>query len=180
MTTYGYARVSTRTQDVAGQVTQLRAAGVDHIHTETTTGAGRRPVLDDLVDQLDAGDILVVTALDRLGRVGRSLLELVDDLAGRDIGVRALHGGIDTTDPVAGRITLYVMAALAEAERALIVERTRAGLAAARAAGRRGGRPTVMTLDRLTVARQLISDGSTIAAAARTIGVSRSVLSRNL
>lgn len=180
MTTYGYARVSTRTQDVARQVAQLRAAGIDEIHTETTTGAGRRPVLDRLVDDLGSGDVLVVTALDRLGRVGRSLLELVDDLARRGVGVRALHGGIDTTDPVAGRITLYVLAALAEAERALIVERTRAGLAAAAAAGRRGGRPTVMTTDRLKVARRLVQDGHTIATAARTIGVSRSTLSRHL
>ncbi|MGL5866868.1 MAG: recombinase family protein [Dermatophilaceae bacterium] len=61
-------------------------------------------MLDDLVDQLNAGDVLIVTALDRLGRVGRSLLELLNDLAGRDIGVRALHGGIDTTDPVARTI----------------------------------------------------------------------------
>jgi len=118
MTTYGYARVSTRTQDVAGQVEQLHAAGVDVVRAETGSGAGRRPVL-----------------------------------GGRGVGLRALHGGIDTTDPVAGKIVLYVMAALAEAERALIVERTRAGLAAARAAGRRGGRPGVMTPERLRVAR---------------------------
>jgi DNA invertase Pin-like site-specific DNA recombinase len=124
MTVYGYARVSTRTQDVAGQVAQLRAAGVNEIHTETSSGAGRRPVLDELLEYLRAGDLLVVTALDRLGRVGRSLLELVDDLAGRGVGLRTLHGGIDTTDPIAGRIVLYVIAALAEAERALIVERS--------------------------------------------------------
>jgi len=180
MTTYGYARVSTRTQDVAGQVDQLNAAGVDVVRTETGSGAGRRPVVDGLVDERVDGDVLVVTALDRLGRVGRSLIELVDDLGGRGVGLRALHGGIDTTDPVAGRIVLYVMAALAEAERALIVERTRAGLAAARAAGRRGGRPAVMTPERLRVARDEIAGGSTIAAAARTIGVSRPTLSRHL
>ena len=88
--------------------------------------------------------------------------------------------GLDTSDPVGGRVVLYVVAALAEAERAWIVERTRAGLAAARAAGPRGGRPTVITSDRLTVARQLVDQGGTIAAAARTIGVSRSTLSRHL
>jgi len=137
-------------------------------------------VLDALVDELDAGVVLVVTALDRLGRVGRSLIELVDDLGSRGVGLRALYGGIDTTDPVAGRIVLYVMAALAEAERALLIERTRAGLTAARAAGRRGGRPCIMTADRLAVARQLVADGSTIVAAARTIGVSRPTLSRHL
>lgn len=182
MTVYGYARVSTRTQDVAGQVAQLRAAGVDEIRTETSSGAGRRPVLEELLEQLHAGDVLTVTALDRLGRVGRSLLELVDDLGGRGVGVRALHAGIDTTDPIAGRIVLYVIAALAEAERALIVERTRAGLAAAAAAGRRGGRPSVMTPDRLEVARELMARDATvtIAHAARVIGVSRSTLSRHL
>lgn len=180
MTAIGYARVSTRTQDVRAQVVQLRAAGVDDVRTEAGSGASRRPVLEQLLAELVAGDVLVVAALDRLGRVGRSLLALVDDLGDRGIGLRALHGGIDTTDPVAGRITLYVLAALAEAERNLIVERTNAGLAAARAAGRRGGRPTVVTPDRLTVARQLISDGSTVAAAARVIGVSRPTLSRHL
>lgn len=179
-TTYGYARVSTRTQDVATQVDQLRAAGVDVVRSESTSGAGRRPVLDDLVDDLADGDVLVVSALDRLGRVGSSLVALVDDLGRRGVIVRSLRERIDTSDPVAGPILLYLMAALAQSERALMVERTRAGLAAARAAGRTGGRPTVITTDRLTVARQLITDGSTIAAAARVIGVSRSTLSRHL
>jgi DNA invertase Pin-like site-specific DNA recombinase len=150
------------------------------VWTETTSGAGRRPVLDQLLEVAVAGDVIVVSALDRLGRVGVSLVQLVDELTRRGVALRTLRGDIDTTDPVAGRIALYVMAALAEAERALVVERTRAGLTAARAAGRTGGRPTVITTDRLEVARRLIGDGSTIAAAARTIGVSRSTLSRHL
>lgn len=86
MSIYGDARVSTRTQDVASQIAQLRAAGVDEIRTETSSGAGRRPILNELLEQLHAGDMLTVTALDRLGRVGRSLLELVDDLGGRSVG----------------------------------------------------------------------------------------------
>ncbi|WP_409482811.1 helix-turn-helix domain-containing protein (plasmid) [Arsenicicoccus dermatophilus] len=94
--------------------------------------------------------------------------------------MRATRQQINTTDPVADRITLYVLVVLAEAERALIVERTRAVLAAARAAGRRGGRPTVMTPDRLRIACQLVADGESIAAAARVIGVSRPTLSRHL
>lgn len=180
MTTHGYARVSTRSQDVRAQLAQLRAVGVEHVHTETSSGAGRRPVLEDLVDQVDAGDVVVVVALDRLGRVGTSLVQLVDGLTRRGVGLRSLREGIDTSDPVAGRIVLFVMAALAEAERALIVERTRAGLAAARAAGRSGGRPTVITVDKLGTARRLITDGHTIASAARVVGVSRSTLSRHL
>ena len=176
----GYARISTRTQDLAGQVAQLRAAGVDDVRTEHGSGASRRPVLDQLLAELVAGDVLTVTALDRLGRVGRSLIELVDDLEARGIGLRVLSYGLDTTDPVSGKVILYVFAALAEAERALMVERTRNGLAAARAAGRRGGRPGIMTEDRLKVARQLVADGATIAEAARTIGVSRPTLSRHL
>ena len=162
------------------QVHELRRAGVEDVVVETTSGAGRRPVLDELVAGLAAGDVLVVVSLDRLGRVGSGLLALVDELTGRGIGLKATRQPIDTTDPVAGRIVLYVLAALAEAERALIVERTRAGLAAARAAGRTGGRPSVMTPERLDVARKLVDDGATIAAAARVVGVSRSTLSRHL
>lgn len=179
---YGYARVSTKAQDLGGQVAQLRAAGVaaSDIRTEKGSGAGRRPVLDQLVAGLQAGDVLVVTELSRLGRVGRSLIELVDDLNSRGVGIRALAHGIDTTDPIAGRILVYVFAALAQTERELTIERTRTGLAAARAAGHRGGRPAVMTPERLRVARELTASGATIAEAARTIGVSRPTLSRHL
>lgn len=179
---YGYARVSTRQQDVRRQLLQLSEAGVEdqYVRTETTSGASRRPVLDELLEELQAGDVLVVDMLDRLGRVGHSLTALTGDLAGRGIGLRLLYPAIDTTDPIAGPIIISVLAAFADAERRLIVERTRTGLAAARAAGRRGGRPSVMTPERLEVARQLITQGSTIAAAARTIGVSRPTLSRAL
>lgn len=180
---YGYARVSTRQQDLRRQLMLLREAGVkdEHIRTETTSGASRRPVLEELLEELQAGDILVVDMLDRLGRPpGHSLTTLTGDLASRGIGLRLLFPAIDTTDPIAGPIIISVLAALADAERRLIVERTRSGLKAARAAGRRGGRPSVMTPEKLKVARQLVAEGSTIAAAARTIGVSRPVLSRAL
>lgn len=179
---YGYARVSTRQQDLRRQLMLLREAGVaaEHIRTETTSGASRRPALDELLEELQAGDVLVVDMLDRLGRVGHSLGTLTGDLAARGVGLRLLFPAIDTTDPIAGPIIISVLAALADAERRLTIERTRSGLQAARAAGRRGGRPTVMTPDKLTVARQLIAAGSSIAAAARTIGVSRPVLSKAL
>lgn len=179
---FGYARVSTRQQDLRRQLMLLREAGVDAecVRTETSSGASRRPVLDELLEELQAGDVLVVDMLDRLGRVGHSLTTLTGDLASRGIGLRLLFPAIDTTDPIAGPIIISVLAALADAERRLTIERTRTGLAAARAAGRRGGRPSVMTPERLEVARQLVANGSTIAAAARTIGVSRPVLSKAL
>lgn len=180
---YGYARVSTRQQDLRRQLMLLREAGVEaeHIRTETTSGASRRPVLVELLEELQAGDVLVVDMLDRLGRPpGHSLTSLTGDLAARGVGLRLLFPAIDTTDPIAGPIIISVLAAFADAERRVTIERTRSGLQAARAAGRRGGRPTVMTPDKLTVARQLIAAGSTIAAAARTIGVSRPVLSKAL
>lgn len=178
---HGYARVSTKAQDLTPQVRQLRAAGADQIHSEKTSGASHRPVLDSLMDDvLQPGDTLVICALDRLGRIGSSLIQLVDDLTERGISLRVLNSAIDTSDPVTGRLVLFIFAALAEAERTLIVERTRAGLAAARAAGRHGGRPTIMSQEKLDVARSQIRQGSTIAAAARIIGVSRSTLSRHL
>lgn len=179
---FGYARVSTKTQDVRRQLAQLRQAGVPeaNIRTETTSGASRRPVLDQLLADLKAGDVLVVTELDRLGRNGASLVAMVGTLDERDIGLRLLCPAVDTTDPLAGPIIRTILAVLADAERRLMIERTRTGLAAAKAAGRRGGRPSVMTTERLKVAHQLIANGATIAEAARTIGVSRPTLSKHL
>jgi hypothetical protein len=119
------------------------------------------------------GDTLVVWKLDRLGRSLRHLVETVTGLAARGIGFRSLQEAIDTTTP-GGKLVFHVFAALAEFERDLIRERTAAGLAAARARGRRGGRPSVLTGHKLQVAQQMYRSGQyTVAATAKTLGISR-------
>lgn len=143
MALIGYARVSTDDQTVAQQTTALRAAGCGEVFTETASGASRaRPVLGQALERLGRGDVLVCVRLDRLARSLIHLLDLIEGLAARGIGFRALADPVDTTSPQ-GRFTLQILGAVAEFERALIRERTAAGLARARAAGRRGGNPAL-------------------------------------
>jgi len=138
------------------------------------------PPLEQLLDQLRPGDTLVVRKLDRLGRSLRHLVDTVTGLAERGIGFRSLQESIDTTTP-GGKLVFHVFAALAEFERDLIRERTAAGLAAARARGRRGGRPSVMTAHKLQAAQQMYRSGQyTVAAIAKTLGVSRASIYRYL
>ena len=137
----GYARVSTPEQSFALQVDALRQAGCTEVYQEVISGARTaRPVLDTLLTQLRSGDVLVVWKFDRLGRSLKHLVELVNELMSRGVGLQSLHDPIDTTTPH-GRLSLHLFAALAEFERDLIRERTQAGLSAARARGRKGGRP---------------------------------------
>lgn len=137
----GYARVSTRDQTVALQVDALKQAGCEKVHTEIVSGASAaRPVLDRVLEDLRAGDVLVVWKLDRLGRSLKHLVTTVADLAERDVGLKSLNDPIDTSTSH-GRLTFNLFASLAEFERDLIRERTQAGLSAARARGRKGGRP---------------------------------------
>ena len=134
----GYARVSTGDQSADGQVDALKAAGCQRVWTEVASGARtRRPALDELVAAAAAGDTVVVTRLDRLGRSLPHLLQLVENLTVHDVGLRSLAEEIDTTSAT-GRLVLHVFGALAEFERGLNHERTMAGLAAARARGRVG------------------------------------------
>jgi DNA invertase Pin-like site-specific DNA recombinase len=156
----GYARVSTTDQQPQLQVDALTAAGCYRVFAETASGARTdRPTLEQLLDQLRPGDTLVVRPgdtlvvwkLDRLGRSLRHLVDTVTGLAERGVGFRSLQEAIDTTTP-GGKLVFHVFAALAEFERDLIRERTAAGLAAARARGRRGGRPSVMTVHKAQVA----------------------------
>jgi DNA invertase Pin-like site-specific DNA recombinase len=177
----GYARVSTIEQKAHLQTDALKAAGCVRVWTDKASGTlDHRPKLDQVLDHLRPGDTLVVWRLDRLGRNLRHLIATITDLSAREVGFRSLTEGIDTTTP-AGRLVFHVFGALAEFETALIRERTAAGLEAARARGKVGGRPRAMTPDKLAVARQLYdSHEHTLDAIAATIEVSRSTLYRHL
>jgi DNA invertase Pin-like site-specific DNA recombinase len=155
--------------------------GCYRVFTETASGTRRdRPVLEQLLDQLRPGDTLVVWKLDRLGRSLPHLVDTITDLADRGVGFRSLQEAINTTTP-GGKLVFHVFAALAEFERDLIRERTSAGLAAARARGRHGGRPSVMSGHKLQVAREMYASGQyTVAAIAKTLGVSRASIYRHL
>jgi DNA invertase Pin-like site-specific DNA recombinase len=137
----GYVRVSTQGQSFDLQIDALQQAGCEKLYREVGGGARtERPVLDRVVDSLRAGDVLVIWKLDRLGRSLKHLVELVNTLKEREIGLQSLNDPIDTTTSQ-GRLSFNLFASLAEFERDLIRERTQAGLAAARARGRNGGRP---------------------------------------
>lgn len=175
--TYGYARVSTLEQDPELQRSALADAGCDEIYTDHASGGLiSRPQLDVLLRQLRAGDTLVVWRLDRLGRTLKHLVELVGELGERGVAFRSLTEAIDTTTP-AGRLLFHIMASLAEFERHLIRERSMAGLAAARARGRFGGRPPKMTPAKIATARRLYAARElTAEEIAKVVGVSRTTL----
>ena len=177
----GYARISTADQHLDLQRDALAAAGCYRVFADTASGAlAARPELYRLLDQLRPGDTLVVWKLDRLGRSTRHLVDTVTGLADRGIGFRSLQESIDTTTP-GGRLVFHLFAALAEFERDIIRERTVAGLAAARARGRAGGRPPVMTPEKIDVARAMYATRQhTLAKIAQTVGVSRATLYRHL
>ncbi|MBV9132035.1 MAG: recombinase family protein [Chloroflexi bacterium] len=177
----GYARVSTTDQNPDLQLDALKAASCYRVFVDTASGAlDDRPQLAKVLDQLRPGDTLVVWKLDRLGRSLRHLIDTVAELQRRDVGFRSLQENIDTTSP-GGKLIFHIFGALAEFERDLIRQRTLAGLAAARARGRAGGRPSTMTPTKLTLARQLYdSREHTLAEIARTLGVSRASIYRHL
>jgi DNA invertase Pin-like site-specific DNA recombinase len=177
----GYARVSTLDQNDDLQRDALESAGCYRVFTDKASGKlDQRPQLIAVLDQLRPGDTLVVWRLDRLGRSLRHLIETIKELADRGIAFRSLTEQIDTSTP-GGRLIFHVFGALAEFERDLIMERSSAGLAAARARGRHGGRPTVMTPQKLAIAREMYdSRQHTVAAIAGVIGVSRASLYRHL
>lgn len=177
----GYARVSTVDQTLALQEDALRAAGCTTIFTDHASGAQlERPGLTQALAALGPGDVLVVWRLDRLGRSLHHLLKVVEALRGRDVGFRSLQEAMDTTTP-GGTLIFHIFGALAEFERALIRERVQAGLKAARARGRVGGRPHKLSPAQVHMARQLLTDPAasptTVAAA---LHVSRATLYRAL
>ena len=161
----GYTRISKNdgSQNLDLQHDALVAAGVneDHVYHDKMSGRhDERPGLDACLKALREGDTLVVWKLDRLGRNLRHLIELIEELSAKKIGLRVLTGqgaAIDTTRPE-GKLVFGIFAALAEFERDLISERTRAGLAAARARGRNGGRPRKMTPSKIRMAMAAMAD----------------------
>ena len=178
----GYARVSTGEQTLDLQRDALAKAGCDRVLEETASGAkADRPVLQEALAYSRAGDTLVVWRLDRLGRSLPHLIETVAALAARGIGFKSLTEQIDTTTP-GGKLVFHVFGALAEFERDLTRERTHAGLAAARARGRTGGRPKKLAdPKRLALARALYHGGQTdVATICATLGISRATLYRAL
>ncbi len=178
----GYARVSTGEQILDLQLDALAKAGCGKLFTETASGAkADRPVLEEVLGYVRSGDTLVVWRLDRLGRSLQHLIETVTVLRERGIGFRSLTEQIDTTTP-GGKLIFHVFGALAEFERDLIRERTYAGLAAARARGRTGGRPKKLADPKqLALAQALYDGGQTdIVTICRTLGISRATLYRYL
>lgn len=158
----GYARISTieGAQVLDRQLDALNAAGCERIFEDRSSGAkADRPGLAACLDFLRKGDVLVVLDLDRLGRRAGELIMMIDQLEGRGIAFRALNAPMDTTTPT-GRAFLQIQAAFAEMERNVIRQRVNEGLAAARARGRKGGRPRVMTPDKLRYARHLMADST--------------------
>lgn len=173
----GYARVSTADQNLALQLDALTRAGCERIFDDAASGAkAKRPGLDACLQALEAGDTLVVWKLDRAARSLSSLLRIVEFCEKHAIGFRSLTEAIDTTT-LSGRLVLNVMGAIAEFERGLIVERTNAGLRAAKDRGVKFGRPALLTDEALTEAKRLIvEDGLSVPAAAERIGVKKATL----
>lgn len=176
----GYARVSTQDQDPALQLDALMAEGCERVFEEKASGAQRdRPELKNAIEYIREGDTLVVWKLDRLARSLKQLIETVEDLEARGIGFRSLTENIDTTTS-GGKLVFHLFGALAEFERGIIRERTRAGLDAARARGKVGGRPPALKPRDLDVARSLLKDGHSPRDVANQLGVSISTLYRYL
>ena len=177
----GYARVSTQEQDLALQLDALRTAGCGRVFEEKASGAQReRPALQAALEFMREGDTLVVWKLDRLARSLKQLVETVEELGARGVGLRSLTEAIDTAS-AGGRLVFHLFAALAEFERGVIRERTLAGLQAARARGRTGGRPPALKAKDLAAARALLKDpGITVLEVASRLGVAASTLYRPL
>ena len=176
----GYARVSTDDQNPDLQIQALKKAGCKTIYTDKVGGTIRkRPQLDRCLHALHTGDILAVWKLDRLGRSLPHLVSILEDLKGRGVGFRSLTEAIDTETPL-GRLLGHIIGALAEFERSLIIERTRAGIKAAKRRGVRLGRKPKLSAQQAAHARDLINGGESPSNVARLLGVGRSTLYRAL
>jgi DNA invertase Pin-like site-specific DNA recombinase len=176
----GYARVSTEDQNLDLQRTALIQAGCGDIFQDRISGmVTKRPGLDHALHHCGEGDVLVVWKLDRLGRSLSHLIEIIQTLGQRGVGFQSISENIDTTT-AGGRLVFHMMGSLAEFERSLIAERTKAGLSAARARGVRLGRRKALSADQVKHARALIEAGESASDIARSLRVSRATLYRAL
>lgn len=176
---FGLARCSTEGQDHALQIDALTKAGADRIYQETISGTSdNRAGLKQLLNDLREGDVVIVYSLSRLARSTRQLLDLSDEFRRRGIGLRSITEAIDTATPQ-GRFFFVIMAAIAELEASILRERTKAGLLAAKARGRTGGRPRALVGQKIEVARTLLANGDmTMVEIARQLQVSPGTLYR--
>lgn len=182
---FAYCRVSTSDQTTENQLQEIAAAGFAvyprRSIEETVSGsvaASERPGFGKLVDKLEAGDVLVVTKLDRLGRNAMDVRSTVEALQGLGVRVHCLAlGGMDLTSP-AGKMTMGVIAAVAEFERDLLIERTQAGLARAKAEGKAMGRPSALSPEQQEEVRSRLAAGESVAALARDLNTSRQTIMR--
>ncbi|WP_458687298.1 recombinase family protein [Nocardia tengchongensis] len=181
MAIIGYARVSTNDQDPQLQLDALKAAGADRVYTDHGVSGAKteRPELDRCLDHLREGDVLAVWKLDRLGRNTVHVLQLIEELTARGVGFRSLTEGLHTDGPM-GKAMLTIMAAFAQLERDTMIERTRAGLAAAAANGRKGGRPRKVDDADAAKARKLKEKGISAPDIAKMLGCSRATVYRYL
>jgi DNA invertase Pin-like site-specific DNA recombinase len=175
----GYARVSTIDQNLDLQIDALRAAGCERIFSDRTSGArADRPGLHEALAFARDGDLLVVWKLDRLSRSLSHLVETVQELERRGTGFRSLTEGLDTSNS-GGKAIFPLFAAIASVERTLLQERTRAGLAAAKLRGRIGGRPRLLTAEKMAAAMKLLGAGTAPREVATILGVSIPTLYRH-
>ena len=175
----GYARVSTQDQNLDLQNDALKAAGCENIYTDKMSGAKKnRPGLEEILGFIRKGDTLVVWRLDRLGRSLKHLIQVLNQLEERGVYFKSIQESLDTSTP-GGKLIFHVFGALAEFERDIIRERTMAGLAAARARGRKGGRPKKLSKKQIEMAKTLMEDPAIpISELCETMGVSKATLYR--
>lgn len=185
MRTFAYCRVSTTDQTTDNQAREIEASGFTvlpaRIVVETISGSvatSERPMFAKLVERMEAGDVLVVTKLDRLGRNAMDVRSTVEALAANGIRVHCLAlGGVDLTS-AAGKMTMQVLAAVAEFERDLLIERTHAGISRAKAEGKTFGRPSVLTAVQRADVQRKLAKGDPVAQVARELGTSRQTVMR--
>jgi DNA invertase Pin-like site-specific DNA recombinase len=180
----GYARVSTKEQNLSMQIDALEKEGCKRIFQEKIGGAkADRPQLRKMIEQLREGDVIITWKLDRLGRSLRDLVNLINEIQDKGAGLKSLNDSIDTTTPQ-GKLTFHLFASLAEFERDIIRERTKAGLEAARARGRKGGRPKGLSKeaqDKAIVAETLYKQGKmSVTEICKHLKIARSTLYKYL